>query len=156
MRFAACLLSALAVGATSAYPTADEMCLDTCQRCLQSLHFGDDEAAVWGTPGSVAACTNVFGLTSLYLCVDVYCSERVRLNGLAGLNETCRENANVSLPGFELIDEYSPADVSRLRKVELEDRKSNETINEVVIPSKRFFNLWLGTIVCVLAQEPLV
>jgi hypothetical protein len=124
---------------------SSEMCTSACQMALGPIQWNDTEPSA---SKMTRSCQSRMGLSSLYLCLRVYCSGDNRATGLGNLNETCQTYLNSPLPPFDIIANYTDDDVSRLRKIQPHEPNPGTVLTEVVIPSQMLFGLSYDTLVC--------
>ncbi|KAF4446879.1 hypothetical protein F53441_9510 [Fusarium austroafricanum] len=89
--------------------------------------------------------THPKAILSLYLCLDVYCMPGARDAGLGPYNETCREQAHIVLPPFEVISNYTAEDIKRVTRFE-KNETEGVTFREVAVPSEKWFGIWWDTL----------
>ncbi|KAL2065787.1 hypothetical protein VTL71DRAFT_3457 [Oculimacula yallundae] len=99
-------------------------------------------------PSQIQKCTNAYRIPSLYLCLQMHCTEEQRIEGLKEMNETCKnkeKGGGVVLPSFEgVIGRYGEEEKGRLRwlgRSDLENgeqgkEKEKEVLREVVLLSE--------------------
>ncbi|KAF4461294.1 ferric reductase Fre2p [Fusarium albosuccineum] len=147
MKFAVSLGFVLAAWSSIASAAEDRsperVCYDACQACLFGVHFDD---SLWNQTGWIKTCYSPRYITSLYLCLDVYCMPGARAAGLDPLNQTCQDEAHIILPSFDLISNYSAEDKAKIRRVEQNESGQEFTFREVVLPSERYFGVWWDTL----------
>ncbi|KAH6880783.1 ferric reductase like transmembrane component-domain-containing protein [Thelonectria olida] len=137
-------IAILSINQAAAAPESPaRVCFNACQTALAPLLFDD---MLWNQTRLNKTCHSARGLSSLYLCLDVYCMPEARSAGLGPLNKTCQESAFTAIPPFDVISNYTREDRDRLRRVELEEAKKPHTWNEVVLPSEAYFGVWWDTL----------
>lgn len=118
-----------------------EMCFNACRIALQPM-FNDVE---FDTSPLAQSCHSRLRLTSLYLCLRVYCQGSHQSEGLDNLNRTCLDHAESPLPPFNIIANYTDHAISGLRHLQREEAVYTATLGEVVVPSDRLFDLSFKT-----------
>lgn len=139
------LLALLAPCAAPARAAAPGLCLYSCQNCLRRVQFQDvdADAELFATAQS---CRSRLGLASLYLCMDLHCSEGARDKGLDMFNATCKEDFGEPALPWDIVEAYSEEDVAGMLRLEM-DEMPGELLREPALPSATFFGLWFGTLV---------
>ncbi|SPJ75336.1 related to ferric reductase Fre2p [Fusarium torulosum] len=66
--------------------------------------------------------------------------------GLTPFNETCREQAHIVLPPFNVISNYTAEDIANIHRVEQNETEGTTIFTEVVIPSETWFRIWWDTL----------
>jgi hypothetical protein len=122
----------------------ERVCYDACFACLKPVHFDD---VLRNQTGFTKTCYSPKAILSLYLCVDVYCTPGAREVGLGPYNETCREQAHIVLPPFDVISNYTAEDVKGVRRFEQNETDEGVLFREVVVPSEHWFGIWWDTLV---------
>jgi hypothetical protein len=126
---------------------AGKYCFDGCYLTLNYVDFNDTSPAL---SKKRRTCQSVRHATSLYLCLEVYCEKDGRDEWLRKTNETCSARVPDYMPPWSIIDEYTPEDVARLRRLRAEEGgwdSRNPPLNEVVIPEESFFERAYKTLV---------
>ena len=125
--------------------TEAEVCFGACENALQPVHFDD---MLWNQTGLNKTCHSLRAMTSLYLCLEIYCMPKAREVGLRPLNQTCQDRTDTGIPPFSFISNYTSKDIAKIRRVERDETTKSLTFYEVVLPSEKFFKLWWDTLVC--------
>ncbi|KAH9204244.1 ferric reductase like transmembrane component-domain-containing protein [Leptodontidium sp. 2 PMI_412] len=125
-----------------------DFCFGGCELALGIFTFNSTTPDHDHRSRAQKACDNTFQIPSLYLCLRIYCTENERLRGLDAKNETCRREAGVSLPPWEIVDQYGEEDVNRLRHLMEEDIEGGRegSLSEVVVLSRGLFRLAFDTL----------
>lgn len=93
-------------------------------------------------------CRSQRAVTSMYLCLDMFCEQDARAAEVAALNETCVGADMDALPPISIISNYTPGDIERLRHIRLgETFAPNATVKEVVVPAFELYKAWFDTLV---------
>lgn len=122
----------------------DEICTSSCQRAIRSLEFtGTDPDADYYT----SQCTNDLRVKSFFVCSRKYCPPSDINPGLEYFNQTCETYGSVSLLPYNIIENFTDADIDNFRRIELADAKSSNPIDEVVLPSQELFDMAFMTLV---------
>lgn len=138
MRFLSII--ALFAYVTHAVPESeDSVCFESCRSALLPLRFDDAPADQAGI------CHSLKAIASLYLCLGIYCEESARSVGLDPLNRTCDE----ALPSFDLVANYTRADLDDVTRVELNQTKKVDPFTQVIVPSEAYFGVWWDTLVSI-------
>ncbi|KAI0132934.1 ferric reductase like transmembrane component [Xylariales sp. AK1849] len=137
---AKCISAALAIGGVLELGAP---CFEACQTTLKPVKFTDVGA---NASKLVHKCQSRYGLTSLYLCTAVFCSNEEQTAGLDGLNSTCQAYLQSPIPPLETVSNYTDEDLLQLRKLEREDYEGNTLLGEPAIPSDHYFGLAYDTL----------
>ncbi|KAF2105447.1 ferric-chelate reductase-like protein [Lophiotrema nucula] len=119
-------------------------CLSACELNLNYVTFNDADAKV---SFKVKACQSRLRAASLYLCFAEYCTQDGRDEWLREENTGCQRLANLTLPPFDIVSNYTPEDVARVRRLPADRGSSGIILNEVVIPDANFFDRAFQTLV---------
>ncbi|KEY73918.1 hypothetical protein S7711_07761 [Stachybotrys chartarum IBT 7711] len=137
-----CVASPTSVAAESG-SVADAFCLHACRNCIESIHFADVNRSL---PDAPRTCRSGLGVTSLYLCMRLYCGDEARDHGVETFGWHCETEYGVTAPAYaELAGRYTEEDVARLERVEYR-QKTGESVREVVVPSEKHFTTWAKTL----------
>lgn len=142
------LLSLLALCVTPARSAAAYtrgLCLYSCENCLKGVPFRDADNDV---SAEAQSCRGRLATSSLYLCMDMHCSDAARDEGLEMFSTTCRDRFNSVAPPFSIVSNYSRDDIAQMPRLSFDDGPSKEPYQEPAIPSPEFFGRWFGTLVC--------
>ncbi|KAI5459632.1 ferric reductase like transmembrane component-domain-containing protein [Mariannaea sp. PMI_226] len=142
------LLSLLAIISSGGVVTASPglTCYLACEKTLGLVRFDDGDGNGIAV-GLNKTCRSLRGLTSLYLCLDVYCTPEAIDAGLGPLNETCLQGAAVSIPSYAaVVEKFAAGDIDKLRRIEWEESQRSPVFSEVVLPSKTHFGYWWDTL----------
>jgi hypothetical protein len=142
-----CLFCLFCRTATAKPPRpSSDVCLESCQSALGSVVFQDVDYSA--TKAVKQICRSRNAVTSLYLCLDMYCEREARSSELAALNQTCVLLGANPVPPFSIIANYTAGDIERLRHIKLfEEFAPGETVDEVVVPALDLYNAWFDTLV---------
>lgn len=121
-----------------------KFCFSGCELGLGYANFNDTDPML---SKKIRSCHSILRSTSLYLCFEEYCKDEGREEWLWGANETCRVVADVSMVSYDLIANYAPDDIARIRRLKGEEALSYPSLNEVVIPDEAFFERAFTTLV---------
>lgn len=139
-----CLLCSFA--AAKAPRQKRDLCLQSCESALAPAPFGDKLIAPAAAGKTI--CRSRLALTSLYLCLVVFCDREARSKELATLNETCLGLRAGPVPPITIVSNYTAGDIERLRHIELyEEFAPGETVDEVVFPALPLYKAWFDTLV---------
>lgn len=106
---------------------------------------------VSGLKGKLDACSNENHITSLYLCLSVYCTPEDKERGVKEKEEWCERWGNETLPSYdEIVGGYSEEDIEGLHHLETSDIFTDDKVvlDDVAIPSNKLFHLGYDTLVC--------
>jgi hypothetical protein len=124
-------------------------CLDGCDLTLNYVDFNDTNSAL---SKKSRTCRSVLHAKSLYLCIDAYCDNEDDKNiWLMNVNDTCKTTSGEPMPPWSVIEDYTPEEVAKLRRLRAEEgmwNSKNPPLNEVVIPEGTFFERAFRTLVC--------
>lgn len=98
----------------------------------------------------VRQCRSDLRITSLYLCLDEFCSlqDGEVPKFIAENNEWCDEHAGVTLPPFhDIVDRWTPEDRAQLPRHSAEQAAKWPVLNTVVLPEDDFFERAFTTLV---------
>ncbi|KAH7333180.1 ferric-chelate reductase [Rhexocercosporidium sp. MPI-PUGE-AT-0058] len=133
-----------------------DFCFGGCEVALRIFTFNSSSKQNQNQSLSQAQqeCANAFKIPSLYLCLRTFCTEDERIRGLKQKNETCERESGVSLPRFEIVDEYGDEDVRRLRSLGREEMKeemkagrgTHMVLSEVVVLEREVWRLGFRTL----------
>ncbi|KFG87192.1 hypothetical protein MANI_113140 [Metarhizium anisopliae] len=146
-RLASALCWCLVVRLAAAKPPrrSADLCLQSCQNALAPVRFSDAE--VLPAKSRVEMCRSQRAVTSMYLCLDMFCEQDARAAEVAALNETCVGADMDALPPISIISNYTPGDIERLRHIRLgETFAPNATVKEVVVPAFELYKAWFDTL----------
>lgn len=121
------------------------LCAESCQNSFRSVLFNDTQPTASDLERS---CESILGLSSTYLCLEIYCGQEYRRLALQEQNETCQSTLGVSIPSFSIVADLTHDNASAIRRIDETD--GFDTLNpavEVVIPSLEFFTTWYNTLV---------
>lgn len=121
-----------------------ELCFSACQMALRAPRFNDTRPDATKLQRS---CLSKFGVTSLYLCLQVHCHGDHDTDAFSHLNQTCRDYVKAPLPPFDIIANYTDSDIAGTRQLTREEATYRTLLGEVVIPTKRLFQLSYDTLV---------
>lgn len=139
-----CLLGSFA--AAKAPGRRTDLCLQSCESALAPAPFNDKVLAPAATGKTI--CRSRLAVTSLYLCLEVFCEREARSKELAALNETCLGLGAGPIPPISIISNYTAGDIERLRHIKLhEEFTPGETLGEVVVPATALYKAWFDTLV---------
>lgn len=121
-------------------------CFGSCQQSLAYVQFNatnPETGSPWG------ACRNELEISTLFLCIKVYCTADERAAAFASHNRTCQARWNATLPPYSIIEHYSDDDILKLHHLEPEEATgaTDSVVNEVMIPSERLYQLAYDTLV---------
>lgn len=85
--------------------------------------------------------------TSLYLCVREHCSFEARVEGLEIVRRMCAEEAGVEIPAYEIVNRFTDEDLRGMGRFELNEPGLGEPLDTPVLPTGKFYQLWVGTLV---------
>ena len=134
----ALLLSAETISAHVALHSG-KWCFGGCETVVNYATFNDSSTG--------EACGSILRATSLYLCIDEYCEETGRKSWLHNANKTCAHQANVTLPPYEIIDQYDSDERSHFKRLSADEAFTWPTLNQVVLPDEEFFERAFTTMV---------
>lgn len=123
-------------------------CPRACDLTLGYATFNDTDP--W-LSRKVRQCRSDLRITSLYLCLDEFCSlqDGEVPKFIAENNEWCDEHAGVTLPPFhDIIERWTPGDRTRLPRYSAEKAVTWPVLNTVVLPENDFFQRAFTTLVC--------
>lgn len=120
------------------------VCFESCSNALHSVHFDD---MFWNQTGLNKTCHSLRAMTSLYLCLDMYCTVEAQEIGLVPLNKSCLEGTDTGIPPFSFISNWTDDAIAKIRRVEQDETKKSFTFREVVLPSDHYFKVWFETLV---------
>lgn len=139
------LLQLLLTQYTSAHVAlrSGEWCFGGCDTVINYANFNDTG------PGSKKArsCESTLRTTSLYLCIDEYCTDTGRTAWLQNANRTCSQKNNITLPPYNIIDRYTPEERAGIKRLSAEEAFTWPTLNEIVIPDDDIFERAFTTMV---------
>lgn len=121
------------------------LCAESCQNAFRSVQFNDTQYAGSDLERS---CESILGLSSTYLCLEIYCGQEYRRLALQERNETCQGTLGVSIPPFSIVANLTHDNASAIRRIDEND--GFDALNpavEVVVPSLEFFTAWYNTLV---------
>ncbi|KAF2714712.1 hypothetical protein K504DRAFT_456908 [Pleomassaria siparia CBS 279.74] len=111
-------------------------CFEGCLYALNCLDFNDTNPAL---SRQTRTCQSVLRATSLYLCVEKYCTDEGRANWLNKNNATCQTSTGVSLPPYDVIAGHDFDGVRRLKAEEGMCGSAPIHLGEPTIPDDLFF-----------------
>lgn len=123
----------------------ERVCYDSCFTCLKPVQF--DDSLRNHTNFLTTLCYSPKAILSLYLCLDIYCMPGARDAGLTPFNDTCREQAHIVLPPFDVISNYTAEDIKTIHRVEQNETEGATVFSDIVIPSETWFGIWWDTLV---------
>ena len=121
-----------------------EMCFSACQMALRAPRFNDTRP---DASKLARSCLSRFAVTSLYLCLEVHCHGDHETEAFTHLHQTCRDYVKAPLPPFDVIANYTDSVISGLRHLTREEATYRTLLGEVVVPTKRLFQLSYDTLV---------
>jgi hypothetical protein len=122
----------------------NDLTFGACTLALGPVHFLDHGAR---SSKLVELCQNQLRIKSLYLCIRKYGVFEGAEGDLQRQNQTCQAYLNRALPPFNIIDDYSDHDISKLKHIEVKDRESDILLEEVVLVSGRLYTAAYDTLV---------
>jgi hypothetical protein len=120
-----------------------EHCFMGCELSINYVDFNDMGLAL----RKVEPCQSKLRATSLYLCIDEYCSDQGKEEWLWATNKTCQLIANTSMPPYDIIAEYGPDRRAALRRVSAAEAFAHPLMKEPWLPDGPFFTRAFKTIV---------
>ena len=124
-----------------------DFCLNACELTLNYVDFVDTNSTL---PKKTRRCQSILFASSLYLCAWEYCKADSHGLWLVEKNEQCVRLANVTLPPYDIIRNYTDDDVAGLRRLSAQEDLWNGAqtyLSEVVIPEAAFFDRAFKTLV---------
>lgn len=118
-------------------------CFGGCEASINYATFDDTGTG----PKKAQSCESILRATSLYLCIDQYCEETGRVAWLRNANETCSQRINATLPPYEIIDQYSSEDRSKIKRLSADEAFTWPSLDKVVIPDEGLFERAFTTLV---------
>lgn len=119
-----------------------ESCAGACELAIGSARFADSEASSGYYP---LRCASRMRASSVYLCMKIHCRANEISIGWARLNHDCERYGNITLPPYAIISNYTDADVSHLRRLNVSDNDADLLFNEPVLPDRTLFDVAFRT-----------
>jgi hypothetical protein len=121
-----------------------DLVFGACTLALGPVHFLDHGAR---SSKLVELCQNQLRIKSFYLCIRKYGLYEGVEGGLQRQNQTCQAYLNRALPPFNIIDDYSDDDISKLKHLEVKDRENAVLLEEIALVSGRLYTAAYDTLV---------
>ena len=126
---------------------AGKHCFGGCELTIAYVGFNDTPP---GLSRKKSECLSELKTTSLYLCIEEFCTASGRESWLNDKNEMCVRLGNQTLLPYEIVREYSPEDIASLRRLHLDEASRGSgalVLDEIVIPDETFFGTAFRTLV---------
>ena len=125
----------------------DIFCVEACSVALKKVWFGDTNRTE--PRAAPRECySNVPHLQSLYLGGGVYCGREAVDEGLAAVNQTCRDVVDRPLPSYdELIGNFTEEDVEGFPRFDVDGPSFEGPVKGPVLPTEGLVELWIRTLV---------
>ncbi|KAL2755734.1 hypothetical protein ACRALDRAFT_2027424 [Sodiomyces alcalophilus JCM 7366] len=114
-----------------------------CSLALQTTHFSDVGPNATVLEG---VCQSRLRHLSFYLCLKTYGRSGGWIDDLAVQNDTCRTHLHTPLPPFDIVANYTDADVPGLRHITLQDWTDGATFDEEVFVSNDLHGIAYDTL----------
>ncbi|KAF2864728.1 ferric reductase like transmembrane component-domain-containing protein [Massariosphaeria phaeospora] len=118
-------------------------CFAGCELNLNYVTFNDTDPML---SRKIRSCQSLLRVTSLYLCVQSYCTAEGLTEWLQGTSEMCQRTANVTLPPYDVISEYTPEQIAGVKRLNAEEALTYPKLGIVVIPDESFFERGFTTL----------
>lgn len=151
----ACLAAALSLAGgcaarlgtnSSAWAQDGPLCLQSCQSGVRRIPFSDVPE---GAGFAEKPCTSRFELTSIFLCLRLYCVPLASKAAYGEFYETCLTQAGVHIPPLDIVAKYTREQIGEMERVYQDDAFSpDEKVDHPMIPSSALFAAWFATLVC--------
>jgi hypothetical protein len=141
------LFSLVVFGEVATASESGTHCFESCELTLAYVRFNDTDPRL---SRKKAECTSELRAKSLYLCFEEYCTDGERGKWLQPRGERCLRLSNTTLPPYDIINDYSPEDVARLKRLYTGETSWDSIpllIDQVVIPDAHFFATAFKTLV---------
>jgi hypothetical protein len=123
----------------------DELCVQGCFEALSIVEFNGTSELTDGY--YIDQCSNQLRLYSIYICSKLHCSESDIVTGIEYYNQTCEINAAIPLPDFDIISNFTAADIAAIRVIAYGEVSYADVLSELALPSDAYFTLAYDTVV---------